>query len=108
MFSLAYAGLIWLYFILQHRNSTLEPASSPPGINVIGEELTSKIEENARLHKQVSKGLFCLWIVYSSEYDICQHRSTDLLAVLKLYVNSLLYKFDRRCTTYSTDPAELR
>ena len=40
---------------LQHKTSNFHAtAAAPPiGGSVIGEELASKIEENARLHKQV-------------------------------------------------------
>lgn len=46
----------WKILLWKHqRNSatTSEPPVSPTGVSVIGEELHSKIEENARLHKQV-------------------------------------------------------
>ena len=41
---------------------------------------------------------------YSSEYDICQRRSTGLLDVLQL---ELEYKFDPCYITRSSDPVEL-
>ena len=43
------------FFFFQPKNQAMaEKAVTPTGVNVIGEELHSKIEENARLHKQVS------------------------------------------------------